>query len=408
MKNVLVLTYWSFRSGLIQAYTLPYVRMIARRLSSGGKVFFVTLEQDGLLVPKDSRAEVRAELAKDGIEWVPFHYARFGAGAIFKMAVTLIRLWWLSLYKGVDAIHCFCTPAGALGSLLSLATGKRLILDSYEPHAEGMLEYGVWKREGLAFRLLFALERLQTRRAAAVIATAPGMRDYALSRYGVALRGFHVKPACVDLEAFRPDRFDSDRLRRELGLDGKIVAIYAGKTGGTYLDREIFDLLKAASEYWPGRFRALFLTSDEPDIIYRFCDQARLDKSELLVRFVDHKDIPGYMAMADFAITPVKPVPLKRLCAPIKNGEYWAMGLPVIITPNIASDSELIAERRIGAVLTGLDQEAYRAAVREIDGLLQGRPRQELSETIRGIATEMRSMNLAEDVYTALYGPPRT
>ena len=45
--------------------------------------------------------------------------------------------------------------------------------------------------------------------------------------------------------------------------------------------------------------------------------------------------------------TPVKPVPTKRYCTPVKDGEYWALGLPVIITEGISDDSGIIRENGI-------------------------------------------------------------
>ena len=54
--------------------------------------------------------------------------------------------------------------------------------------------------------------------------------------------------------------------------------------------------------------------------------------------FVPYNQITDYYQIADFAINPVKPVPSKRYCTSIKDGEYWGMGLPVVITKNISDD----------------------------------------------------------------------
>ena len=44
-RNILVLTYWSYSDALIQAYTLPYLRIMLRVLPPGSKVHLVTLEK---------------------------------------------------------------------------------------------------------------------------------------------------------------------------------------------------------------------------------------------------------------------------------------------------------------------------------------------------------------------------
>jgi hypothetical protein len=73
-------------------------------------------------------------------------------------------------------------------------------------------------------------------------------------------------------------------------------------------------------------------------------------------RFAPHQQVAGILNAADFAICPVKPIPSKRYCSPIKNREYWATGLPVVITNHISTDSELIALKNVGAVWKRLDQ----------------------------------------------------
>lgn len=406
MKNVLVLTYWSFRSGLVQAYTLPYLRMVVKRLEPRGRLTLVTLEQDGQRLAPDEQLRALRELGEERIDWAPFRYRRFGAAAMLSMSLNLLRLYWTCRKKRIEVIHCFCMPAGAIGCMLSLATGIPLIIDSYEPHAEAMVEAGVWSRDGLAFRILHFLEGVLSRRAAAIVATAPGMREYGRSRYGAEFVRFFVKPACVDMAHFRREGLETESLRLEHGLAGKVVCVYAGKTGGTYLDKEIFDLFKVASAHWPGRFRALFLSSDSPERISELCRLSDFDPRELVHLFVDHREIPRFMALADFALTPVRPVPMKKLCTPIKNGEYWAMGLPVVSTAGIASDSDLIVERRMGAILHSLDEEGYREALTQISHLLKSENRVSLGSRIRAVAEETRSMAVAEAVYDRVYGRP--
>lgn len=88
-------------------------------------------------------------------------------------------------------------------------------------------------------------------------------------------------------------------------------------------------------------------------------------------KFVFHSRVPDYMGLGDFAISPYKPVPSRKYSAPIKNSEYWALGLPVIITKNIADDSKIIKEEGIGAVIENLTDEDYLKAIKTMDQLLK-------------------------------------
>jgi glycosyltransferase involved in cell wall biosynthesis len=393
-RKILVITYWAYDDGLVQAYVLPYLRILLGILPTGSAIHLITLEPSGGSTPQPMA----------GVVHHPFRYQPFGLHGLVAMAGLFWRSLSLVRKENIDVIHSWCTPAGLIGYLLSVLTGRPLVVDSYEPHAEAMVENGTWRRGGIAFRLLFLAERLQTRRAMAVIAASEGMRDYARTVFGHVPRHFFVKPACVDLEHFSGRNVKKPELLRALGLDGKLVAVYAGKFGGIYLAQEVFDFFRTARDHWGERFRVLLLTAHRPEELRPFMDRAGLDPSLFVLRFVPHAEIPDHMGLGDFAVTPVKPVPSKRYCSPIKDGEYWALGLPVVITPDISEDSELIARSGMGAVIVPGDTESYRQAVARLDALLTGRTRHELYEMIRPIAETHRSYALAEAVYRSVYG----
>ena len=402
-RNVLALTYWSYKDALVQSAVLPYLRMIRAQLPEGSTIFLVTLEQAHLAMDDAERRRARAELEAEGVRLVAFPYSRFGLVALLKWTAFIPRLWALCVSQRVRHIHAWCTPAGGAGYILSRLTGAPLVVDSYEPHADSMVEVGHWTERSKGFRILFRLEKLQTRRARAVIATASGVREYAERRYGVRPRRFYVKPASVDMELFTPALSKDPALLEQLGLTGKLVCVYAGKIGGIYLEREIFDFFKAARDHWGERFRVLLMTDASDDRVGALVAASGLDPGLIVKRFVPFRDVPRHMALGDFAINPVRPVPTKRYCTSVKDGEYWATGLPVVIPRDISDDSDIIRRRGIGAVLDEFTPEAYRRAVRDIDELLTRHPRPELAATIRAVAAEHRDLSTRWKIYEELY-----
>lgn len=393
--NVLVITYWSYRDALIQTYTLPYVRIIRRNISSGSRLFLVTLEHSWPVSLED-----RKSLEAEGIDWIPFRYYPFGFRGMTSWITRILGLVRTIRKHKIAVLHAWCTPAGGVGYILSMLTGRRLILDSFEPHAEAMVENGTWKEGGIPFRILFWLEKKQAHRATAVISATEGMREYAFLKYGAKFSYFVVKPACVNLNHFSTNQTDTET-RSALGLDGMVVCVYAGKFGDMYLDQEVFDFFAACVRQFGERFRVLLLTNQNRDDIDRWIDRAGLDRHIVLNAFVPHHQIPRYLRVADFAITPVKPVPSKRYCTPIKNGEYWAMGLPVVIPRDISDDSDIILKHQIGAVLTDLSSQAYDAAAKTIDALLK---EPGLNARIRDVAIQYRNYEIAENIYRDIYG----
>ena len=393
LKNILVITSWSYNDALIQTYTLPYLNIIADILPNDANIFLTTLEKNNQPINnyhpkiKNILIDYHPLSLKGLMMWIRL---------IFKLLNTVRK-------EKIDVIHCWCTPAGMIGYILSLLTGRPLIIDSYEPHAETMVENGVWKKNGLVYRLLFFFEKRLTKRAKYLIATTEGMKSYAKEKYHFYGNNIYVKPACVNLTLFSEANLKNNRLEEELKLQDKIVGVYAGKFGGIYLEEDIFDFFKVAENYWGDKFRALILSAHTKLEIENYASKSNINPKTIVHRFVAHQEIPNYIGLGDFGITPVKPIPTKRYCTPIKDGEYWAMGLPIVITKNISDDSDIIENNKIGSVLEELNDVAYLKAIKEIDELLSNNSREELYQKIRPIAEKYRNFEIAEKIYKEIY-----
>ena len=399
--NILIFTQWSFKDALIQTYTLPYIDIIREAISPGRKIILVTAEQASIALSKEENDQVNKDWKKRNMQLLSEPYKRFGLRKLFASVGNLSKIIGIIRKEKIKTIHAFCTPAGGIAYILSKLTGADLVIDSYEPHAEAMVENGTWKKGGLAFRILFSLEKKQTRKAKALIGTTAGMKQYAAEKYGVQVKNFFVKPACVDLEKFSPKE-KNVHLLRELELENKIVCVYAGKLGGIYFKAEVFDFIKACYDNWIDEFRFLMLTNASREEIDAECRRVGLAPEVVISRFVFHNEIPGYLTLGDFAINPVKPVPTKKYCTSIKDGEYWAMGLPVVISRNISDDSAIIEQENIGVGMDFADRSQFTSALMRLEDFLK--TKNTLKEKIRRIAKQYRSYGIAEDIYKKIYG----
>lgn len=402
LKNILILTQWSFKDPLIQAYTLPYVYIIIRQIPEGSKIYLVTFEQKQLRMSVDEKKKIKKDLSSKGISLIDYSYSPFGIVSFIKWIGSFLHLLSIIFLKNIKFIHAWCTTAGSLGYVLSIASGKPLIIDSYEPHAEAMVENNTWSKNDFKFKLLFYLEKKLSRHAKCIISATSGMHEYALKKYGVDLKNFFVKPACVDLDKFNLSKKKNRELISGLKLEDKIVCVYAGKFGGIYLTTEVFDFFHEAEKYWGEKFRVLLLTSYDKDKLRSWAINSRFDPDKMIIRFVKHDQIQDYMGLADFGLTPVKPIPTKRYCTPIKDGEYWALGLPVVITKNISDDSAIISKNNAGAVIEEFTSGSYRSAIEKIEKLLS-EPNEILSKRIEKLAKEYRSFEIAEKIYREIY-----
>ena len=398
--NILVFTQWSFKDALVQTYTMPYVEIIRQIIAPERKILIVTSEQTHLALSKEESEQINKDWEKRNMQLIPGHYKRFGLRKLLATAVNLLQLIRTIKRENVKTIHAFCTPAGSIAYLLSKFTGAGLIIDSYEPHAEAMVENGTWKRNGAAYKILFALEKKQTQKAKALIATSAGMKQYALDRYGVAVKNFYVKPACVDLQKFFPTEKDP-LLLKEFSLEDKIICVYAGKLGGIYLKKEVFDFIKLCYDHWKDDFRFLMLTNASREEITEEMKSVGLPANIVVSKFVFHHEVPKYLSLGDFALNPVKSVPTKRYCTSIKDGEYWATGLPVVISPNISDDSAIIEKENAGVVMDFTSPGQFLPAIKKLEKLLEKKG--ELKTRIRAIGEKYRSYAIAENIYKVIY-----
>lgn len=399
--SVLVITYWSFKDALIQTYTLPYVKMIRENIPAKSKIFLFTREQAHFKMSYEEWLNTKATFKrKYNIVLLRSKYKKFGLAAQLQTLFIVFRLWVLSVFRGVKTIHTWCTPSGVLGYLLKRITGKRLILDSFEPHAEVMLEGGTWSKDSRAFKMLFSFERRMLKKADNIIACTPSMQEYSKKKYGVDRADMFFKPACVDFEKFNIEIPVDEALKTELGLNGKTVMVYAGKLGGLYLDQEVFEIVKAGIDVFGENFRFLFLTNTSNAEIEKYCAELNIDRNIIVNRFVPHAEVPKYMALATFALNPMKPLPSRRHSAPIKDSEYWAMGLPVIITKNISDDSDIIEKNKIGFVLQEVEELELLEAMSTVKVIIE---ELDFKTRIFSIAEKSRNYLLAQRIYKELY-----
>jgi len=402
--NILVITYWSYKEALVQTCVLPYLEMI-KKINPSARFTLVTFEKSHLTLKLEEKHKELLKLKEKGIEWIAFPYFRFGIKSIFTVLWVILKLFFLVFSKKVRFIHAFGISAGTIAYILSKLTATWLVIDSYEPHAESMVENGEWNKDSKAYKIQSYFEKLQAHSAQHFIATSYKVKEYAKTRFGADLKSFFVKPAGVDIQKFNPSLYPKSLTRKKYLIpEDAIVAVYIGKFGGIYYYEETFQLLKAASDTWKEKFYAVIGSPIDKKEFEILLNQYQIPKEQILfLSYIPHTDVPEVLAMADFGINPVKPVPTKRYCTSVKDGEYWAMELPVIIPPNISDDSDYIQEKGIGVIWSDTSYEGCLKACQEMKSLLESENLPQIKSEIRKLAIELRAFENFEKIYKAIY-----
>jgi len=200
------------------------------------------------------------------------------------------------------------------------------------------------------------------RRASRVVAVTQGIYDRLLAR-GVPESRLVLAPNGSNTDIFRPDPQGGERLRSELGLEGKFVALYGGIHGiaqGLETLIEAARLLESESDVrlvfvGEGPEKANLLALKES---YGLTNLLMLDGQPL-------ERMPAYLSLADVALAPLRKRDLFLGARPTKIFDAWACGCPVVIS--IDGEARAIVEEVGGGLYVEPESpQAYAQALLEL------------------------------------------
>ncbi|HMJ07836.1 MAG TPA: glycosyltransferase, partial [Pyrinomonadaceae bacterium] len=88
---------------------------------------------------------------------------------------------------------------------------------------------------------------------------------------------------------------------------------------------------------------------------------------------VPSDEISSYLAVADAAVSFIKPCYSKQASSPTKNAEYLACGLPIIANDGVGDTTSQITEDRTGVIIREFNTSSYNQALDKLDELLLDR-----------------------------------
>jgi glycosyltransferase involved in cell wall biosynthesis len=381
--RILYIGNWALKDGLTQATVLPHLSILLQGQNLESLVF-VTIERSGVAPGKPDC------FTDERLHYAPLVSKGYSV-KLFNQLVDLVLFpkqigKLLDDYK-IDKVIARGSPAGGVIYKVCSERGIPFFVESFEPHSLYMLESGVWKWWDPKFLLQKKWEQSLKRNAAGLMPVARKHKEL-LVEEGVSASRLAVCPCSVDMNKFQFKKKERARVRKEFGIpEDALVGIYVGKFGGYYFNDEAFLLyrqLMAAESFW-----LILVSPDDPASIQEKASMHQLPLDKIKIISAKHDEVADYLSAADFAFATVKPSPSKRFLSLIKIGEYWACGLPIIITENIGDDSEFIEQENIGVVLKNdwsMQSSEYFVQVMHALNSMMNR------ERIRTIAEQRRSM----------------
>lgn len=382
MKNILFLGYWGANDGLSQATISPHLSILSE-MALVDKIYYVSMERGNEENFKSSFS--------DKIVHCPYYT---GTGLLSKakdflfLPIILIRL---IKSKNISILIARSSLAGGIGYLATRMLRIPYFVESFEPHAQYMLEANVWKKSSLSYQVARFLEKKQLSTASGIFPVSNAYARDLESNY--PMQWISTAPCAVNNSVFKFSVRQREAIRTEYDIPTEsIVGIYVGKFGGNYLNEEAFDFFSIAFDEISGFF-LIILCPENHEFISRKLSTKGVSESKFIVTSTSHDRVSGYLSAADFGFALYKPGKSKRAISSIKVGEYWACGLPVVITTGIGDEDQILERYDCLGVKFHLSKNSMESALATVLNKIHQR------EEIANYARKLRGFESIKDIY---------
>lgn len=248
-----------------------------------------------------------------------------------------------------DMVICRGT-ASIFGDFLHRRLSIPYVVESFEPHAHYMLQTGTWSRWDPRFVVQSSWEARVKRRASALITVSHGYAKYLRVQENISPNRLFTVPCWVDRERYRLNPDARFNMRDALGIGDRLAVVYAGKFGGIYAPPEALAMLKSLQQALGRDLFVILLTSHDVQHVKFQLAQAGFSPDQSFVGKVPYDRVVAYLNAADFSLSFWSAGPWSFASSPIKHGEYWACGLPLLMAPGVGDEAQWLEVERVGAI----------------------------------------------------------
>ena len=402
-KKILYLTYDGLSDPLGQSQILTYLTGLNQL---GHKITIVSSEKKG---NEKLILSIQKDLLEKGIEWINIPYTKSPLVLstmydVYKMQSACKKLCRANKY---DIVHCRSYITSLIGLLLKRKFGLKFIFDMRGFYADERIDGGMWKQSSILYRFIY---RYFKNREARFLEKA----DYSICLTEAARREIHswksipgqplpiqVIPCCADTKLFDYNLINVERktqVAKELNISSSdLVISYVGAVGTWYMLEEMLDFfVRLRIKYPEAKF--LFITHEDQRSIFKKAERRKIPVENIIIRKVNHKDVPLLLSLAQLSLFFIKPVYSKRASSPAKQGEIMSMGIPIICNSNIGDIDQIIRDSNAGAIVRSFTENDYDFVISQIAQLIM-----EPKENIRNSAIEIFSLEKGTNKYNEVY-----
>jgi colanic acid biosynthesis glycosyl transferase WcaI len=290
-------------------------------------------------------------------------YAANGSGwrrILSYFSFMLTSLFSIARARKPDYVFVDSPPLflGLTGWLASLYWKCPFIFNVADLWPDSVLDLGVMKEGGLV-KAAFGLEAWIYKRARFVNAVTRGIYDALLNQKNVPAAKVLFLPNGVDTGIIQPLPAD-EALKKQLGLTGKRIAIYAGNHGYAAGAEQILYAAKLLESHRDMHF--LFV-GDGPykPRLQRITAELQL-QSATFIDSVPLERMSSYLSIADIALVTLRKAGVTRGARPAKTFVMMAAAKPIILAAEGEAE-ELIASSSAGLIVPPDEPQQFASAI---------------------------------------------
>jgi len=352
MIHVLYLSYDGLTDPLGQSQVLPYIIGLCKE---GYHFHIISFEKSKFF--ESGKGEIEAKIADLNISWYPQNYHKrppiistlFDLREMYQLSKKLVKRHQISL------VHCRSYPPGLIGLKLKKEFDIKFLFDIRGFWANERVDGGLWNLANPLFKLIYNYFKrreisMMTGADHIISLTHAGKEEIVSGRLfngahqGISAHKITVIPCAVDLTIFDPSKIEDQEknsLRDKLGLNNlKEICIYLGSLGTWYLLDEMLLYFKAFQEKEPTS-KFLFVTKDDPEVIYFASDRLSIDRASIVITSARRDEVPLHLSIGTRGVFFIKPAYSKKASSAVKMGEMLAMGLDIVTNKGVG-DADFI------------------------------------------------------------------
>jgi glycosyltransferase involved in cell wall biosynthesis len=232
------------------------------------------------------------------------------------------------------------------------------------------------------------------------VTVSDSYKQYLISSDHIQASRIATVPCIPNEDHFFVDPIIRSRIRSHLSLDGKIVLIYIGKFGGLYYDYSHL-------QFWAPLFNELslsvfliILTPQDPFLISSRLRKYGIAESQFLVTHCHHSEVNNYLNAADIGISFINSGPWSFACSPVKHGEYWACGLPLIMPTGIGDEREWLESDKLGFLANYDNSKSISTAFNNVLDLINDSSHR---SRIQSLGRSRRNVSMLHSAYNRIF-----